>query len=145
MGELDGGFRIAAGELFGGRIGIAALALGIARRAMDVAIAYVQGVQWMIADQETEIEAARLLILKAAFLKDAGKPFARAASMAKLYASEMAQRATYTALQLHGGAGYIADAPLERFSRDARITAIYEGTSEVQCMIIARDVLKEHG
>ncbi|MBC01226.1 MAG: acyl-CoA dehydrogenase, partial [Rhodobacteraceae bacterium] len=130
-------------------------ALGIARAAMERAKAYVaerrqfgraiadmQGVQWMIADRETELEAARLLILQAAALKDAGKPFAREASMAKLFSSEAAQRATYSALQLHGGAGYIQDYPLERFARDARITTIYEGTSEIQRLIIAREAMK---
>lgn len=154
MGRQNDGFRIAVSELAGGRIGIAGLALGIARAAMDAAIAYarerrqfdraiadMQGIQWMIADRETELEAARLLILQAAWLKDQGRPFARAASMAKLYASEAAQRATYTALQIHGGAGYLADYPVERHARDARITTIYEGTSEIQRLIIARDVL----
>ncbi len=154
MGELNDGFRIAVGELAGGRIGIAALALGIARTAMETAERYMverrqfgkalaehQGLQWQVADRETELEAARLLILQAASLKDRGKPFATAASMAKLFATEAAQRATYTALQLHGGAGYTADLPLERHARDARITTIYEGTSEIQRMIIARDIL----
>ncbi len=158
MGTLNDGFRIAVGELAGGRIGVASLALGIARAAMEAAKAYVlereqfghriadmQGVQWMIADRETELEAARLLILQAAWLKDQGAPFAKAASMAKLYASEAAQRATYTALQLHGGAGYIRDYPLERHARDARITTIYEGTSEIQRLIIARETLKAVG
>ncbi len=155
MGRENDGFRIAVGELAGGRIGIAALSLGIARAAMEAAKAYVkerrqfdrpiadmQGVQWMIADRETELEAARLLILQAAHLKDSGRPFAKEASMAKLFASEAAQRATYTALQLHGGAGYIADLPLERYARDARITTIYEGTSEIQRLVIAREVMK---
>ena len=155
LGTVNDGFRIAVGELAGGRIGIASAALGIARAAMDQAIAYVkereqfgrkiadmQGIQWMIADRETELEAARLLILQAAALKQAGRPFARAASMAKLHATESAQKATYTALQLHGGAGYIRDYPLERLARDARVTTIYEGTSEIQRMIIAREVLR---
>ena len=155
MGRENDGFRIAVTELGGGRIGIAALALGISRAAMDMAKAYVverrqfgkpiaemQGVQWMIADRETELEAARLLILQAAFLKEQGRPYARQASMAKLFASETAQRATYTALQLHGGAGYIRDYPLERFARDARITTIYEGTSEIQRLIIARETMR---
>lgn len=154
MGRENDGFRVAVAELAGGRIGIASLSLGIARKAMDTAKAYVkerhqfgkpladmQGIQWMIADRETELEAARLLILQAAQLKDRGEPFAKAASMAKLFASEAAQRATYTALQLHGGAGYIKDYPLERYARDARITTIYEGTSEIQRMIIARETL----
>ncbi len=156
LGAVNDGFRIAVGELAGGRIGIAALALGLAREAMSLAIAHVrerqqfgralaemQGIQWMIADRETELEAARLLILQAAARKDAGKPFARQASMAKLYATEAAQRATYTALQLHGGAGYIRDLPLERLARDARVTTIYEGTSEIQRLIIARDILRD--
>lgn len=155
MGRENDGFRVAVGELAGGRIGVASLALGIARKAMDTAKAYVkerqqfgraladmQGIQWMIADRETELEAARLLILQAACLKDQGAPFAKEASMAKLFASEAAQRATYTALQLHGGAGYIKDYPLERFARDARITTIYEGTSEIQRLIIAREAMK---
>ncbi|WP_417666516.1 acyl-CoA dehydrogenase family protein [Roseibium sp.] len=155
MGEENDGFRIAVGELAGGRIGIASLALGIAKKAMAAGKAYIkerqqfgrpladmQGLQWMIADRETELEAARLLILQAAALKDAGQPFSRQASMAKLFASEAAQKATYTALQLHGGAGYIKDYPLERYARDARITTIYEGTSEVQRLIIAREALK---
>lgn len=155
LGKENDGFRIAVGELAGGRIGVASLALGIARAAMTAGKAYIkerqqfgqplstmQGLQWMIADRETELEAARLLILQAACLKDAGKPFAREASMAKLFASEAAQKATYTALQLHGGAGYIKDFPLERYARDARITTIYEGTSEIQRLIIAREALK---
>lgn len=155
MGSENGGFRTAVGELAGGRIGVASLALGIARAAMDAAKAYarerqqfgqsladMQGIQWMIADRETELEAARLLILQAAWAKDQGRPFGKEASMAKLFASEAAQKATYTALQIHGGAGYIKDYPLERHTRDARITTIYEGTSEIQRLIIAREVLK---
>jgi len=155
MSVENDGFRIAVAELAGGRIGIASLALGVARAAMDAAKAYVkerqqfgksiadmQGIQWMIADRETDLEAARLLIAQAAWQKDQGRPFAREASMAKLFASEAAQRATYTALQMHGGAGYIRDYPLERFARDARITTIYEGTSEIQRLIIAREVMK---
>ena len=155
MGTVNDGFRIAVGELTGGRIGVAAIALGIADAAMDTAKAYavereqfstklaeMQGIQWMIADRETELEAARLLIMQAAWLKENGRPFAKQASMAKLYASEAAQRATYTALQIHGGAGYIRDYPLERYVRDARITTIYEGTSEIQRLIIARETLK---
>lgn len=157
MGRENDGFRIAVGELAGGRIGIAALSLGIARAAMKAAKAHIrarrqfgepignfQGVQWMIADRETELEAARLLILQAAHLKDQRLPFGKAASMAKLYASEAAHRATDTAIQLFGGAGYIKDAPVERYARDARITRIYEGTSEIQRLIIAREVLREN-
>lgn len=157
MGKENDGFRIAVGELAGGRIGIGSLALGIGLEAMHRAKTYImereqfgtklgtmQGLQWMIADVETELEAARLLLMQAAWLKDEGKPFAKAASMAKLYSTEAAQRATYTALQLHGGAGYIQDYPLERFARDARITTIYEGTSEVQRLIIAREALVDY-
>lgn len=157
MGRENDGFRIAVGELAGGRIGIAALSLGIARAAMEAAKAYVkerrqfgeriadfQGVQWMLADRETELEAARLLILQAAHLKDQRLPYGKAASMAKLYASEAAHRATDTAIQLFGGAGYIKDAPVERYARDARVTRIYEGTSEIQRLIIARDILRDN-
>ncbi|PSC04572.1 acyl-CoA dehydrogenase [Alsobacter soli] len=155
MGRENDGFRIAVGELAGGRIGVAALSLGIARAAMDAAKAYArdrrqfgqsisefQGVQWMIADREVDLEAARLLILSAAAKKDRGEPFGKEASMAKLFASEAAHRATDTAIQLHGGAGYIRDYPVERLARDARITRIYEGTSEVQRLIIARETLR---
>ena len=155
MGRENDGFRVAVGELAGGRIGIAALSLGIARAAMDKAKAYVkerrqfgrpiadfQGLQWMIADRETDLEAARLLILSAAATKDRGEPYARQASMAKLFASEAAHRATDTAVQLFGGAGYIADAGVERHLRDARVTRIYEGTSEIQRLVIARETLR---
>ena len=155
MGRENDGFRVAVGELAGGRIGIAALSLGIARAAMDKAKAYAkerrqfgkpiadfQGLQWMIADRETDLEAARLLILSAAATKDRGEPYAKQASMAKLFASEAAHRATDTAVQIFGGAGYIADAGVERHLRDARITRIYEGTSEIQRLVIARETLK---
>ena len=156
MGAENDGFRVAVAELAGGRIGVAALSLGIARAAMDAAISYAkerkqfgsriadfQGIQWMIADRETELEAARLLLLSAAAKKDRGEHFAKEASMAKLYASEAAHRATDTAIQLHGGAGYLRDYPVERLARDARITRLYEGTSEIQRMIIAREVLRQ--
>ncbi|MBK9083126.1 MAG: acyl-CoA dehydrogenase family protein [Rhizobiales bacterium] len=156
MGKENDGFRIAVGELAGGRIGVAALSLGIARAAMDKAKAYVkerrqfgqaiadfQGVQWMIADRETDLEAARLLTLSAAAKKDRREPFSREASMAKLFASEAAHRATDTALQLFGGSGYVRDAGIERHVRDARILRIYEGTSEVQRMIIARETMRQ--
>ncbi len=155
MGPENGGFRTAVAELAGGRIGIAAVSLGIARAAMDAAKAYIrerkqfgqsiadlQGPQWMVADREVDLEASRLLILQAAHLKDQGQPFAKAASMAKLFASEAAHRCTDTAIQLHGGAGYCRDFPVERYARDARITRIYEGTSEIQRLIIARESLK---
>ena len=155
MGAENDGFRVAVAELAGGRIGVAALSLGIARAAMDAAQAYVkerrqfgqaiaemQGPQWMIADREVDLEASRLLILNAAARKDRGEPFAKEASMAKLFASEAAHRCTDTAIQLFGGAGYCADYPVERYARDARITRIYEGTSEIQRLIIARETLK---
>jgi alkylation response protein AidB-like acyl-CoA dehydrogenase len=155
MGEIDGGFRIAVGELAGGRIGIAALALGIARAAMDAAKAHLvqreqfgrkladfQGLQWTLADREVDLAAARLLILDAAAAKEAGLPFAKQASMAKLFASEAAHRCTDTAVQMLGGAGYLRDHPVERHARDARVTRIYEGTSEVQRLVIARETLK---
>jgi alkylation response protein AidB-like acyl-CoA dehydrogenase len=156
LGRENDGFRIAVGELAGGRIGIAALSLGIARAAMDLAKAHAkerrqfdtpladfQGIQWMIADRETDLAAARLLILDAAAKRDRGEPYAKEASMAKLFASEAAHRATDTAVQLHGGSGYIRDFPVERLARDARITRIYEGTSEIQRLIIARETLRQ--
>jgi alkylation response protein AidB-like acyl-CoA dehydrogenase len=158
MGRENDGFRVAVGELAGGRIGIAALSLGIARAAMDAAKAYAkerrqfgqaiadfQGLQWMIADREVDMHAARLMILDAAARKDRGEPFSKEASMAKLFASEAAHRCTDTAIQIHGGAGYCADYPVERHARDARITRIYEGTSEVQRLIIARETMRQVG
>jgi acyl-CoA dehydrogenase len=156
MGKENDGFRIAAGELAAGRIGIAAMSLGISRAAYDYAlnhakerrqfnsrIADFQGIQWMLADRATEMEAARLLILQAAHMQDEGKPFTHAASMAKLYASETCGRVTDTAVQLCGGSGYIKPNPVERYVRDARITRIYEGTSEVQRMVIAREIIRQ--
>jgi alkylation response protein AidB-like acyl-CoA dehydrogenase len=113
------------------------------RKQFDQPIADFQGIQWMIADREVDLEAARLLILQAAHLKDRRMPFSKHASMAKLFASEAAHRATDTAIQLHGGAGYIKDFPVERYARDARITRIYEGTSEIQRLIIARETLRQ--
>ncbi|GAB2519411.1 acyl-CoA dehydrogenase family protein [Microbulbifer agarilyticus] len=155
LGEENRGFRIAAGELAGGRIGIGSLALGIGLEALDCARAYLQereqfgkplaqfqGLQWQLADKYTEMEAARLLLLQAAWQKDAGQPFGPAASMAKLYASEKANEACYVALQMHGGVGYTREYPLERMARDVRITTIYEGTSEIQRLIIARHLLE---
>ncbi len=155
MGQLNDGFRIAVGELAGGRIGIGSLALGVGLAAIDCATRYslerkqfgktlsdFQSTQWKIADAFTELEAARLLVMNAAFQKEQGRSFARAASMAKLFASESANRACYEALQLFGGYGYTSDFPVERYARDARITTIYEGTSEIQRLIIARDILR---
>jgi acyl-CoA dehydrogenase len=156
MGRENDGFRVAVGELAGGRIGVAAVSLGIARAAMEAAKSYArerrqfdqaigdfQGLQWMIADRELDLHAARLLILDAAARKDRGEPFAKEASMAKLFASEAAHRCTDTAIQIHGGAGYCRDFPVERYARDARITRIYEGTSEIQRLIIARETLRQ--
>lgn len=154
MGELNRGYQVALGELAGGRIGIGSLALGVGQAALDYARDYIkerqqfgqplanfQGLQWMLADGYTEMEAARLLLMQAASIKQAGGNYAQAASMAKLFASEAANRACYTGLQLLGGNGYVSEYPLERMARDVRITSIYEGTSEVQRMIIARGVL----
>ena len=156
MGELNQGFKIAVGELAGGRIGIGSLALGIGQAAMDYARTYIterqqfgqpisnfQGLQWMMADAFTDLEAARLLLMNAADKKAKGQPFSKEASMAKLFASEKANKACYTALQLMGGYGYIKEFPLERYARDVRITSIYEGTSEIQRVIIARELLRE--
>lgn len=155
MGEENRGLQVALGELAGGRIGIGSLALGVGQAAMDYArdyirereqfgqaIADLQGPQWMLADAYTELEASRLLLMQAADLKERGRPFATAASMAKLYATEAANRACYTGLQLLGGNGYNREYPLERMARDVRVTSIYEGTSEIQRVVIARDLLK---
>lgn len=156
MGKENGGFRAAVTELAGGRIGIGSLALGIGLEAMDRATRYsleraqfgkkiseFQAIQWKIADMYTELEAARLLLLHAAFRKEQGRPFAKAASMAKLFATEAANRACYEAMQIFGGYGYTREFPIERYARDARITTIYEGTSEIQRLIIAREILSE--
>jgi len=155
LGKEGQGFKIAMQTLDGGRIGIAAQALGIAQGAMDAAVKYAkervqfgkpiatqQAIQWMIADMATEIEAARLLVYKAAWNKDNGLPYGKEASMAKLFASEMANRVVSSALQIHGGYGYTENYSVERAYRDARITKIYEGTSEVQRMVIAGNILR---
>ena len=156
MGELNDGFRIAVAELAGGRIGIGSLALGIGFAAMDYARQYTtereqfsrslasfQGLQWMMADAYTQLEASRLLLMNAAYLKDSGKPFNKAAAMAKLHATETGNKVSYTAQQLLGGMGYTQDCPLERFARDVRVTSVYEGTSEIQRIIIARELLND--
>jgi len=156
MGTLNQGFKIAVSELAGGRIGIGSQSLGIGLAAIDFARDYVnerqqfgqkianfQGIQWMLADTYTDLEAARLLLMNAADKKDKGQPFSKEASMAKLFASEKANQACYNALQLMGGAGYIKDYPLERYARDVRVATIYEGTSEIQRVIISREVLRE--
>ncbi|MHB1399126.1 MAG: acyl-CoA dehydrogenase family protein [Trichloromonadaceae bacterium] len=155
MGKLNDGFRVAVAELAGGRIGIGSLALGVGLAAMDCAtryclertqfgqkIANFQAIQWKIADAYTELEAARLLLMSAAFKKEQGKSFAKEASMAKVFATEASNRACYEAVQMLGGYGYTRDYPVERFARDARITTIYEGTSEIQRLIISREILR---
>ncbi len=155
MGKLNDGFRIAVAELTGGRIGIGSLALGVGLAAMDFSTRYTtervqfgqkissfQALQWMMADGYTELEAARLLLMNAAWRKENGKTFAKEASMAKLFATESANQACYKAMQMLGGYGYTQDYPIERFTRDARITAIYEGTSEIQRLIISREILR---
>jgi butyryl-CoA dehydrogenase len=155
LGEVGRGFKIAMETLDGGRIGIAAQAVGIAQAALEQSTKYskervqfrqtisnFQAIQWMLADMATEIECARLLTLKAATLKDKGIRHSSESSMAKLFASETAMRATHKAIQIHGGYGYIKDYPVERYFRDARITEIYEGTSEIQRLVIAAHLLK---
>jgi butyryl-CoA dehydrogenase len=154
LGELGGGFKIAMHTLDGGRIGIAAQAVGIAQACLDASIKYAeereafdqqigkfQAVQWKIADMAMRVEAARLLVYNAARLKDEKKPHGKEAAMAKLFSSETANWAAREAVQIHGGAGYLEDFPVERYMRDARITEIYEGTSEIQRLVIARSVL----
>lgn len=152
IGREGLGFKIAMVALDSGRIGIASQSLGIARACLHEAVEYAknrkqfgrsigsfQAIQWMIADTAAEIEAAHWLTLAAADRKDRGLPFTREASIAKLFASEMANRAAYRALQIHGGYGYMKEYKVERLYRDARVTAIYEGTSEVQRLVIARE------
>ena len=155
LGQEGQGFKIALKTLDGGRIGIAAQALGIAQGAFDEAVKYskireqfgkpissFQGLQWMIADMATRIEAARLLVYRAAYLKDNGLPYGKESAMAKLYASECAMWVTTKAVQIFGGYGYSREYPVERMMRDAKITEIYEGTSEVQRIVIAANILK---
>lgn len=155
LGQEGRGFGIAMKTLDGGRIGIAAQALGIAEGALEEAVAYMkerkqfnrplsafQGLQWMIADMDTKVEAAKQLVYKAAWLKDAGMPYSVEAARAKLYASEVSMEVTTKAVQIFGGYGYTKEYPVERMMRDAKITEIYEGTSEVQKMVIAGSVLR---
>ena len=156
LGAEGQGLRIAMNALDGGRIGIGAQSTGLAvaaleasssyakeRQAFGHAVADFQATQWKLADMATETEASRLLVLRAAALTEAGRPFTREASMAKLFASEAANRAVAHAVQIHGGAGYVKEYAVERYYRDARVTTIYEGTSEVQRIVIAREVLKD--
>ena len=154
IGELNHGFRIAMATLDGGRIGIAAQAVGIAQAAYEVALAYAQereafgqpianfqAIQHKLANMSMEIDAARLLVYRAAWLKDQGRPHTEAGAKAKLFASEMARHQTAEAIQVLGGYGYTKEFPVERYYRDAKITEIYEGTSEIQRLVIARSIL----
>jgi len=154
LGKPGGGLSVALTALDGGRIGIASQALGVGRAALEAAIAYAkerkqfgrpigdnQAIQFMLADRATELEAARLLTLRAALWKERGRPYTREASMAKVYATEAGYRACNTAVQVHGGYGYTRDFPVERLLRDVRVSRIYEGTSEVQRIVIARAIL----
>ncbi len=155
LGEEGQGFLVAMKALDGGRIGIASQACGLGRACLDEAVTYAlgrkqfgryianfQAIAWMIADMATELEAARLLTFQAAHLKDKAVPFTKEASMAKLYASEMANRLAYKAVQIHGGYGYTKHFKVERLYRDARVTTLYEGTSEVQRIVISRETLR---
>lgn len=155
LGKEGGGFGLAMKTLDGGRIGIAAQALGLAQGALDATVAYVkerrqfgkplaafQNTQFQLADMQVRTEAARLLVYRAARLKDAGQPYSVEAAMAKLYASETAMEVTTKAVQLHGGYGYTREYPVERMMRDAKITEIYEGTSEVQRMVVSAAMLR---
>ena len=157
IGEEGEGYKVALSTLDGGRIGIAAQATGIAQGAFEAALAYAQerqafghaisafqAIQFMLADMATEIDAARLLVRKAAWKQDSGSRFSMEASIAKLFASEMATRVTHKAIQIHGGNGYSREYPVERSYRDARITEIYEGTSEIQRLVIAAWALKSY-
>lgn len=155
LGDRGQGFVQAMQVLEGGRIAMAAMAVGIAQAAVDQAVKYMKqrsafgrtlaefnGLQGMLADMATEVEVARLLTLRAAWLKDAGRPAMHAAAMAKVFASEAAMKAASRAVQIHGGAGYITEFPVERIFRDAKLTEIGEGTSEIQRMVIAREILR---
>jgi alkylation response protein AidB-like acyl-CoA dehydrogenase len=154
LGDEGEGFVISMTALDEGRIGIASMSVGIAQASLDAALSYArerkqfgspiakfQGIRWMIADMAVQIEAARLLTLNAAALKDKGERFTAEASMAKLFASETSNKVAYQALQIHGGYGYSKEYPIERYYRDARVTTIYEGTSEVQRIVIANNVI----
>lgn len=156
LGQEGDGFKIAMTALDGGRIGIAAQSVGVAQAALDAAISYAkareqfgqpiskfQGLRWMLADMATELEAARQLTFSAAAMKDRGERYTMQASIAKLFASEMVNRVTAKALQIHGGYGYIKQYPVERFYRDARVFTIYEGTSEIQRVVIANHLLED--
>jgi len=154
LGEVGRGFAIALAGLDGGRIGVAAQSIGIARAAIERAIGYArerrqfgqpivefEAIRFSLARARTDIDAARLLTLRAAWIRDSGGAYTREASIAKLFASEAAQRVTYQALQVFGGYGYMREYEVERYARDARVTTLYEGTSEVQRMVIARSLV----
>ncbi len=156
LGEEGQGFKIAMTALDGGRIGIAAQSIGVAQAALDASVKYAkqreqfgqkiskfQGLRWMIADMATELEAARQLALSAAAMKDRGEKYTQRASMAKLFASEMVNRITAKAIQIHGGYGFTKDYDVERYYRDARVFTIYEGTSEIQRVVISNHILKD--
>jgi alkylation response protein AidB-like acyl-CoA dehydrogenase len=156
LGNEEDGFKLAMTGLDSGRIGIAAQSVGVARAAMDAAVQYAkereqfgrpvskfQGIRWIIADMATEIEAARQLMFSAASMKDSGMNYTSQASMAKLFASEMVNRVTAKALQIHGGYGFIKEYSVEKFYRDARVFTIYEGTSEIQRIVISNHILKD--
>jgi len=156
LGTENDGFKIAMMALDGGRIGISSQAIGIAQAALDLSVEYAkiraqfgqpigrfEAIQWMIADMATELEAARVLTLRASWLKENGLPFSQEASMAKLYSTEAVNRAVKNAVQIYGGYGYTKEYPVERLFRDARVTTLYEGTSEVQRLVIARRLLHE--
>jgi butyryl-CoA dehydrogenase len=157
LGNEGDGYKIALSTLDGGRIGIGAQATGIAQGAFDASLTYAkqreafghpiaefQAIQFMLADMSTEIDAARLLVRKAAWKQDSGGRFSMEAAIAKLFASEMSTRVTHKAIQIHGGYGYSSEYPVERMYRDARITEIYEGTSEIQRIVIAAWVLRSY-
>jgi butyryl-CoA dehydrogenase len=154
LGEEGGGFKVAMGAIDASRINVAAQAVGIARAGLEASLAYArdrqqfgqaisgfQAIQWMLADMATHVDAARLLAYRAAFLKNQGLPYLKEAAMAKLFAAETAMSVTTKAVQIHGGYGYIKDYPVERYFRDAKIMEIYEGTSEMQRMTIARQLI----
>ena len=156
LGAEGEGYKIALSNLEGGRIGIAAQSVGMARAAYEAALAYArqreafgkpiieqQAVAFRLADMATQIAAARGLVLNAAARRDAGEPCIKEASMAKLFASEMAERVASDAIQIHGGYGYVADFPVERIYRDVRVCQIYEGTSDIQRLVIAREIAKD--
>ena len=157
LGAVGGGFKVAMSTLDGGRIGIAAQALGIARACLEDSLDYAlqrktfgkpiahhQAIQWKLADMATELDAARLLTWRAAAMKDAGERYGKQAAMAKLYASDVANKAAREAVQIFGGNGFVTEFPVERHFRDAKITEIYEGTSEIQRIVIANYLIKEH-